>query len=167
MEHPTSPGVGFGIGLGVGIAIPCRIKTLRAPGMEGALTPPPEADAADPECLGRMAPVLSLHAVPSSGVTPSALADHLPVPWHRTGIFQGFFPVPFHTPAPAGSQGCGISQAAALDHVASFWELLGGHFSHQPCPSFTPCPAPHRLCKGGSFQSQGEVEILEHFYELL
>lgn len=148
----TPPTQGLGLGLGWEQARHCHSpaeKELpRAPTFGGTLTPPPGADAADPECLG-VGWDLSCPCVvsPTSGVTQSALTDHLPVPWHRSGIFQGFFPVPLHPPAPAGSQGYGISLAAALGHVASFWELLQEHFSHQPCSSHTPCPAPHRLLK--------------------
>jgi len=52
---------------------------------------------------------LGWHSLPRGG-EGAAIADRLPVPWGRTGIFQGFFPVPLRTLVPAGSQGLGISR---------------------------------------------------------
>lgn len=157
VEHPTAQGGarggdGSGCGSGQGMALPLRRKSSSSgcanpmgfPLMEGTLTPSPPADAAGAArqsvhllgCMGAgWDPSCPSVVSPSSGVTQtsqgwgeSALTDHLPAPWPRTGIFQGFFSVPLHTPVPAGSQGLGISRpvsrAAWLHFGNSFGSTL-------------------------------------------
>lgn len=147
-------GMGMAVGAGADKAwpFPCGGKAAAravptpwgSPLMEGTLTPSPPADAAGAAwqsvhllgCMGAgWDPCCPSVVSPSSGVTQtsqgwgeSALTDHLPAPWPRTGIFQGFFSVPLRTPVPAGSQGLGISRpvsrAAWLHFGNSFGSTL-------------------------------------------